>query len=297
MTLVESDQIGRIAGFAGDWLEVAGGSAANTAFGLASLGGRPKFVGAVGRDSLGTGYELDMEAAGVQCVLSEGAPGLGTGQCLVFVTSDLQRTMATYLGAGVAIGLEAVERAGISSAGAVYLEGYLLDSPWNSAALKRAVELARRDGVLVALSLSDPFLVERHGEVLAELVAGEVDVLFLNEEEARKFTGADDLEGALSALERPGLTVAVTLGAEGAVLLERGERSTVAAWPVSNVEDTTGAGDLFAAGVLHGIVSGLSLESAGRLGALAAGEVISHLGARPVASLAALARIAGLVDT
>jgi fructokinase len=294
MTLVDGTQIARIAELVGEWVQMAGGSAANTAVGLASLGARPAFVGSVGHDLLGAEYELDLEAVGVRCVLSHSAVDLCTGQCLVLVSPDSGRTMATNLGAGVIIDVEAVEQARVGTAMAVYIEGYLLDSPGTLSAVERAVELARAGGGLVALSLSDPFLVERHGEFLNELVAGEVDLLFANEEEARHFTGAEDLSGALDALEQPGLVAAVTLGARGAVLLNRGERATVQAPPVGHVADTTGAGDLFAAGVLYGIVRGAPLETAGRLGALAAGEVISHLGAQPQVSLHSLALQAGL---
>jgi len=296
MTLVDSARIAEIADLVSDWIQVAGGSAANTAAGLASLGGRPTFVGSVGSDALGAAYDLDLGRLGVRCVLSHGADDRGTGQCLVLVTSDSRRTMATNLGAGVVIDVEAVERAGASGAAAVYLEGYLLDSPGTYAALERAVELTKAAGGLVALSLSDPFLVERHGDLLNELVDSDVDLLFANEEEAQRLVGAGDLSGALAALERPGLMAAVTLGAQGAVLLRGGERAWVEALPVNRVDDTTGAGDLFAAGVLHGIVRGAPLEIAGRLGALAAGEVISHLGAQPQVLLWSLAVEAGLVE-
>jgi len=296
MTLVDADQIAGIASLVGNWLQVAGGSAANTAAGLASLGGHPTFVGSVGRDELGAGYDLDLGALGVQCVLSKSTSDLGTGQCLVLVTSDSRRTMATNLGAGVVIDVEEIERAGVSSAAAVYIEGYLLDSPGTFAAFERAIEIAKSAGVLVALSLSDPFLVERHGDLVTELVDSDVDLLFANEEEARSLTGADDLSGALDALTRPSLIAAVTLGAKGAVLLGGGRRIWVEAQALEAVDDTTGAGDLFAAGVLHGIIRGAPLETAGRLGALAAAEVISHLGAQPKVSLRSLAEEAGLVE-
>ena len=239
--------------------------------------------------------ERDLSAAGVRCVLGQNSAGLPTGQCLVLVTADSLRTMATHLGAGVAIDVEAVERAGVRDAAAVYIEGYLLDSPGTFASLRRMIELAKQAGTLVALSLSDAFLVERHGSAFVELVeSGEVDVLFANEEEARRFTGADDLSGALDALERPGFLAAVTLGPKGAVLMNGKERARVEAWSIGAVDDTTGAGDLFAAGVLHGIVHGAPLEVAGRLGALAAAEIVSHLGAQPQLSLQALARQKGL---
>ncbi len=296
MTLVDGRRIGELAELCEDWLQVAGGSAANTAAGLASLGSRPAFVGSVGPDSLGSGYYLDLTAAGVRCELSRGSDGVATGQCLVLVTSDSRRTMATSLGAGVAIDVEAVERAGIQEAAVLYLEGYLLDSPGTYAARERAVEIAKSAGVAVALSLSDPFLVDRYDGLLNEVIDAEVDLLFANEEEARRLTGADDLAGALDALSRPGLIAAVTLGAKGAVLLHGNERASVEALAVARVDDTTGAGDLFAAGVLHGIVRGAPLATAGRLGALAAGEVITHLGAQPRVSLRDLAVEAGLVE-
>ncbi len=257
---------------------------------------RSAVVGSVGRDALGVGYAVDLGALGVRCVLSQSTSDRGTGQCLVLVTSDSRRTMATNLGAGVVIDVEGIERAGVTSASAVYIEGYLLDSPGTFAAFTRAIEIAKSAGVLVALGLSDPFLVERHGEALAELVDRDVDLLFANEEEARSLTRADDLSGALDALTGRGLTAAVTLGAQGAVLLGGGERTWVKAQALETVDDTTGAGDLFAAGVLHGIVRGAPLETAGRLGALAAGEVISHLGAQPKVSLRSLAEEVGLVE-
>ena len=178
----------------------------------------------------------------------------------------------------------------------LYLEGYLLDSPGTYAARERAVEIAKSAGVAVALSLSDPFLVDRYDGLLNEVIDAEVDLLFANEEEAQRLTGADDLAGALDALSRPGLIAAVTLGAKGAVLLQGNERASVEALAVARVDDTTGAGDLFAAGVLHGIVRGAPLATAGRLGALAAGEVITHLGAQPRVSLRDLAVEAGLVE-
>jgi sugar/nucleoside kinase (ribokinase family) len=296
MTLVDGNRIAGIAELVDGWLQVAGGSAANTATGLASLGSSPVFVGSVGRDPLGAGYDLDLAAVGVRCELSQAADDRATGQCLVLVTADSRRTMATSLGAGVEIDVEAVERAGVSKAAVLYLEGYLLDSPGTYAARERAVEIAKSAGVLVALSLSDPFLVDRYDGLLNELVDYEVDLLFANEEEAQRLTGADDLGGALDALSRPGLMAAVTLGSKGAVLLQGNERAWIEAYPVERVDDTTGAGDLFAAGFLHGIVRGAPLETAGRLGAIAAGEVISHLGAQPRVSLRSLAAEAGLVE-
>ena len=294
MTLVDGDQIAKIVGLVSGWVQVAGGSAANTAAGLASLGDHPTFVGSVAEDPLGARYEADLGSLGVRCVLGRCGGEVPTGQCLVLVTADSGRTMATHLGAGVVIDLEAVERAEVSTAAGVYIEGYLLDSPGTLVAMRRAIDQAKQSGGLVALSLSDPFLVERHGDALRELVEAGIDLLFANEEEARRFTGADDLPGSLDALERLGLTAAVTLGAKGAVLTDGKQRATVEAWSVGPVDDTTGAGDLFAAGALHGLVRGAPLEVAGRLGALAAAEIVSHLGAQPQMSLKSLAEQKGL---
>jgi sugar/nucleoside kinase (ribokinase family) len=294
MTLVDGQTLAKIAEAVGEWTQVAGGSSANTAVGLACFGDDPVFVGSVGCDELGSYFESDLGHAGVRCSLSHAPEGMRTGQCLVLVAPDSDRSMATNLGAGVVIDTAPVAQAGIASAAAVYLEGYLLDSPLTHAGFERAVELAKGAGVPVALSLSDPFVVERHAQVLAELVRGDVDVLFANEAEAMRFTGASDLPGALLGLQRPGLTAVVTLGPDGAVLMRDGRQVTVEGWSLGPVVDTTGAGDLFAAGVLHGITHQGSLEQAGRLGALAAAEVISHLGARPEVSLKTLARQKGL---
>ena len=294
MTLVDGAQVARIVELVPQWVQVAGGSAANTAAGLASLGDWPSFIGSVGGDPLGSRYEADLGGVGVRCVLGLDSSGRSTGQCLVLVTKDSGRTMATNLGAGVVIDCEAVERADVAAAAGVYIEGYLLDSPGTLAAMELAIGLTRRAGGLVALSLSDPFLVDRHGEALQRLVESEVDLLFANEEEARRFTRTSDLSEALAALERPGLIAAVTLGAEGAVLSDGTERAKVEAWSLGPVDDTTGAGDLFAAGVLHGLVHGAPLDVAGRLGALAAAEIVSHLGAQPEISLRSLAANRGL---
>jgi len=295
MTLVDGGRAASLARLAARWRQVSGGSAANTAAGIASLGGRPAFVGSVGPDELGAGYDLDLESVGVRCVLAVAGDSVSTGQCLVLVTPDAQRTMATDLGAGAQIDTAAVERAGVHESAAVYLEGYLFDSPGTHAAMERALQLAKDSATLVAVSLSDPFLVDRHPEALNKLVAERADIVFCNEEEARMLTGAADLDGVLAGLSRPGLVAAVTLGARGAVLVAGDERVHVHAWPVSGVEDTTGAGDLFAAGTLFGLTHGCSLEVAGRLGSLAAGEVIGHLGARPDTSLEHLAFEAGLL--
>ena len=286
MTLVNAEraeEIGR--SFAG-WREVAGGCAANTAAGVASLGGSPAFAGAVGDDDPGAWYASDLERAGVSCTLATVASGGPTGLCHVLVSDGGERSMATSLGAAGEIALATVERAGVDRAQIVYFEGYLFDPPLATAAVERTLELTRESSTLVSLSLSDPLLVDRHRDRIHDLVfGGEIDLLFGNEEEALKLTGAASRAEAAARLRRPGTVAVVTLGAEGVIAITPDGEVVVKADHVERVEDTTGAGDLFAAGCLFGLTHGYGVEAALRLGAFAAAEVISHLGARPAIDL------------
>ena len=303
MTLIDLDDAERIGSALTEGAQVSGGSAANTAAGVASLGGTAVFVGSVGPDALGGSYADDLERAGVHCVIdahglpaagSEDGP-LGTGRCMALVTPDADRTMATYLGAANVLSTETVARAGIARARSLYLEGYLFDAPTAASALKEAQVLAHAAGVPVAITLSDPFLVERHHDEFAELVSTTVDILFCNETELCVLTGTSSVGTAVTRVRRTGLVAFITRGEHGTIVLTGEERVEVPAATVSDVVDTTGAGDLFAAGALFGLVRGASLEQAAALGALAAGEVISHIGARPVASLAELAAVVNLL--
>lgn len=290
MTLVDPDQAAVIESARDHWREVAGGSAANTAAGIASLGRRPAFVGTVGDDQAGRRYVADLEAIGVQAYVHI-ADHLPTGLCHVLVSPSGERSMATSLGAAGALGERAVAEAGIGSASIIYLEGYLLDAPAAGPALERAIELARSSETLVALSLSDPFVVERHHDKIDELLsAGLVDLLFGNEEEVCSLTGHDSLEQAVDSLWEKDRLAFVTKGAAGSMALAGEVRVQQPAHGVEAVVDTTGAGDLFAAGVLGGLCAGQDVAQSLRLGSLAAAEIISHLGARPEASLAELAR-------
>jgi sugar/nucleoside kinase (ribokinase family) len=286
MTLVDPARAGAIGlAFAG-WRQVAGGCAANTAAGIASFGGSPAFAGAVGDDEPGAWYATDLERAGVSCTVATVASGGPTGLCHVLVSPGGERSMATSLGAAGEIALETLESAGVASAQVVYVEGYLLDPPLGAAALGRAFELTKQTSTLVSLTLSDPSLVDRHRDRLRQLVfEGHVDLLFGNEEEAMRLTGATSRAEALARLRRPGTVAVVTLGAEGAIAVTPDGELAVEADRVERVEDTTGAGDLFAAGCLFGLTHGYGVEEALRLGALAAAEVISHLGARPAIAL------------
>jgi sugar/nucleoside kinase (ribokinase family) len=286
MTLVDADRAEEIEGAFTGWRQVAGGSAANTAVGIASLGGSPAFAGAVGDDRPGAWYSSDLEQAGVHCTVRVVDSGGPTGICHVLISDDGERSMATSLGAAGELAVSTVERAGVDQAKVVYLEGYLLDSPLASAGLGRALVLAEEASILVSLSLSDPFVVDRHGDRIRDLAfGGTVDLLFGNEEEAMMLTGATTRAEIAARLRRAGVVAVVTLGAAGAMAITPDDEVVIEADHVDRVEDTTGAGDLFAAGCLYGLTHGLGPEEALRVGSFAAAEVISHLGARPETSL------------
>lgn len=289
MTLVGAEEASVIEATRSAWREVAGGSAANTAAGLASFGRRAGFIGTVGDDDAGERYVADLEAIGVVPFVHRSSE-LPTGLCHVLVSPGGERSMATSLGAAGALDVGAVEKAGVKEATAVYVEGYLLDAPLAAPALERAIALAHEDGTLVALSLSDPFVVERHRQAIRELLeSGRIDVVFGNEDEAVSLVETGSLEESLGQLAGYGLLAIVTRGPAGAVAAAGETRVQAPAVAVEAVVDTTGAGDLFAAGALGGLVAGSDLAEALHLGALAAGEVIGHFGARPERSLASLA--------
>jgi len=292
--------------------EACGGSAANTVVGIAALGGAAAFVGKIADDKLGEVFTSDLRRAGVEYepVLAApppiAGPGgelagddpaaggvIGTGRCLVLVSQDGERTMATHLGAATSIAPDDVREHLLARARVVYLEGYLWDLPPAKEAMRRAMAIAHDHDGLVALSLSDPFCVDRHRRDFLDLLLDQVDVLFGNEEEMLRLFGASTLTGAVAAAGETGLLVAITLGEGGSVVVAGEESATVPAAPVAHVVDTTGAGDMFAAGFLFGLTHGEEPEACARLGALCAGEVISHLGARPLADLRSLAASAG----
>ena len=287
MTLVDDLQAEKIYASLGPATEVSGGSAANTAACLASLGAPVEFIGKVRDDSLGQVFTHDIRAAGVRYQLAPGLEGPGTGRCLIMVTPDAEKTMCTNLGIGALLGPDEVDVTAIAAARVVYLEGYLYGDRPTDAAVERAVAAARQADTLVALSLSDPVWVELHGKELDVVLDG-VDILFANEQEACGMVGETDPLAAVAALARRCATVAVTRGALGSLVASGGEVISVPAAPVAHVVDTTGAGDSYAAGFLYGIINDLGPEHSARLGAAAAAEIVSHLGARPQQSLAAL---------
>jgi sugar/nucleoside kinase (ribokinase family) len=263
----------------GKAIEISGGSAANSMAGIASLGGSPAFIGKVGKDHLGAVFSHDIKVGGVEFLGGTGSQPTAT--CHILVTPDGQRTMNTYLGACTEMGPDDIDAAKIAEADVIYIEGYQWDTPQAKAAIRKATKAAKGAGRKVALSLSDPFVVERHRGDLLGLIKDEVDILFGNEEEIFRLYEAGDLETAVERLRAANVLAIMTRGPKGAVVFDGDTTAAVDAAPVAKVVDTTGAGDLFAAGFLFGFTHGRPLESCARIGAMAAAEVISHMGARP----------------
>ncbi|HVM68095.1 MAG TPA: adenosine kinase [Acidimicrobiales bacterium] len=270
-------------------VERSGGSVANAAAGLASLGARTGFIGKVADDRFGAVFEADLTALGVEFGRANGTGA--TGRCLILITPDADRTMCTTLGVAATLGPDDLDDGLIARSSVTYLEGYLWDEPQAKDAFRRAITVAHGAGRRVAMSMSDPFCVERHRGEFAALAADHLDILFGNEAELCSLMEVDDLAEAVRRVRRPGLLVSVTRGPLGAWVFE-GTDGPVAQVPVEgspDVVDTTGAGDLFAAGFLYGLCRGSDLEACARLGNLTASEVISHVGARPERDLGTLA--------
>ena len=275
--------------------EMSGGSAANSMAGIAARGGRAAFIGQVADDQLGTIFEHDMRALGVRFdtpPLPQRDGGLPTGRCLILVTPDAQRTMNTSPGASHELSVEALDEALIASASILYLEGYLWGPEKPRAAMLRAVEIAHKAGREVAFTLSESVCIAGRREGFAAMIdGGGVDLLFANQDEALQLTGRADSDSALTDLAAKVATLVVTRGAAGATAIAKGERISIPAASVAQVIDTTGAGDLFAAGFLTARAKGASLERCLWTGAIAAGEVIKHYGARPIVDLKALVQL------
>jgi sugar/nucleoside kinase (ribokinase family) len=274
-------------------VEASGGSAANTIAGLASFGGKGAFMGKVANDQLGAVFAHDMRAIGARFENLPLENGPGTAISMINVTPDAQRTMCTYLGASVEFSDADVDPATIEAAAIVYLEGYLFDAEAARRAFAKAAGLAHGAGRMIALTLSDSFVVERHRAGLMGFIETQVDLLFANEAEVTALFQTDDFDRAVEQLRPHVKLAAVTRGAEGSVILSQGERLAVAAHPVEKVVDTTGAGDQYAAGFMFGLARGRPLPQCGRLASLAAAEVISHYGPRPQVSLKDLAAAEG----
>jgi len=269
-------------------IECSGGSAGNTMAGVASFGSKGAYIGKVAKDQLGEVFAHDIRNIGVDFQSTPASDGPSTARCLIAVTPDAQRTMSTFLGACVELGPDDIDEALIKSSKVTYLEGYLWDKPTAKEAFLKAAKIAHDAGQKVSLTLSDSFCVDRHRESFQELVANHVDILFANEAEIVSLYQATSFEEAKAAITKRCEIAVLTRSDKGAVILGGGDEVAVPAEPTELV-DTTGAGDLYAAGFLHGLTSGCSLADSGRLGAIAAAEIISHYGARPSVSLKELA--------
>lgn len=289
MQLIDADRALALYGDIGAATEVSGGSAANTMVGVAALGGRAAYLGKVRDDDLGRFFARDIRAAGVAFHTRPATSGPPTARSFILVTPDAQRTMCTFLGASTGLGPDDVAEDDIAAARVTYLEGYLWDSPEARAAFARAITLAHKHGRRVAFTLSDPFCVARHRDDFLRLVVEDVDILFANEAEITALYQVDDFDQALQRVRGHCDIAALTRSERGSVVLSSKEVHVIDAHPVGSVIDTTGAGDLYAGGFLAGLTAGRDLGACGRLGSLAAAEVIGHLGARPQADLAALA--------
>jgi sugar/nucleoside kinase (ribokinase family) len=291
MRLVGAEAAEALYGRMGPGVESSGGSAANTCAVAASLGARVGFLGKVAADALGEVFAHDIRAAGVHFpttpLQAKGEGSAPTARCLILVTPDGQRTMNTFLGACVHFAGEDVDAAEVGRAKVVYLEGYLFDPPAAQSAFHAASRAAHAAGRKVALTLSDPFCVERHRQAFRRFVREEADILFANESEILSLYETDDFEVAAATLRQEVSLAALTRSERGSVILSGEARHEVAAVP-TRVVDTTGAGDAYAAGFLAALTRGLALPECGRWGAVAAAEVISHFGARPQADLKVL---------
>ena len=297
MVLVDHLRAAAIYDRMGATTEASGGSAANTAAGVAALGGRAAFLGRVADDGLGRAFTHDIRSVGVAFdpTPTTAVPGeVVTGHCLVLVTEDAERTMATHLGVASEFGAVDLHDGHLASTQIVYLEGYLWEQPTAKAAMREAIDIAHRHDAAVALTVSDPFCVQHHQGEFLELLNGDLELLFANEEEVMMLFGAASFDAAVDAVAETGVLAVLTRGAGGSVVVTASGPVEVPAAPVDRVVDTTGAGDLFAAGFLYGITNGLLPEDAARLGGVCAAEVIAHVGARPQGDLRALAVAAGL---
>jgi len=290
MRLIDEAEAVRLYDAMGPGREISGGSAGNTAAGLAALGLKAAFIGQVADDQLGKIYRHDIESQGIDFLVAARNDVGATARSLILVTPDAQRTMNTFLGAAQLLEKKSVNLDSVANSAIIYLEGYLWDPAEPRAAMEAAIEAAHAAGRKVAFTLSDTFCVDRHREGFWQLLRdGKVDILFANEAEAASMVMVNEVEEAIACLAKVVPTLVVTRSEDGATAISGGERANVPAEPIERLVDTTGAGDLFAAGFLAGEARGLGLEASLKLGAIAAAEVIQHYGARPEKDLKSLA--------
>lgn len=289
MALIDEARAHALYATMGSAIEASGGSAANTIAGVASFGGRAAFIGKVRDDEFGQIFGHDLTSLGVRFTTPAATNGAATARCLVLVTPDAQRTMNTHLGACVDLTPADIDADLVAASAITYLEGYLFDPPAAKDAFRKAATIARGAGRKVALTLSDSFCVHRYKDEFKQLIAEHIDILFANEAEIEALYGSRDIAAAADDLAGQVSIAAITRSERGSLLVSGSERVAVPAAPIEELVDTTGAGDLYAAGVLYGLSRQLSLAECGRLGSLAAAEVIQHYGARPLQPLGELA--------
>jgi len=295
MALIDEARAEAIYDAMGPAVEISGGSAANTIVGVAGFGARAAFVGKVKDDELGRAFAHDIRSAGVVFDTPPAADGPSTARCYVMVTPDGERTMNTFLGAAQDLHPADVDPDMVAAAAITYLEGYLWDPPHAKDAFRKAATIAHGAGRKVALTLSDAFCVDRYRAEFAELIrTGTVDLVFANERELHSLYQTADFDTAIAALRADARLGVITRSEKGCVVVSKEETVAVPAEPIERVVDATGAGDLFAAGFLFGLARGRDHRTSARLGAIAAAEVLSHLGARPEVSLKELVRQSGL---
>ncbi len=295
MNLIDEARAEMLYGDMGQAVEVSGGSAGNTAAGVASFGGRAAYFGKVKADQLGTIFRHDMRAQGVRFDTPAATEGPATARSFILVTPDGERTMNTYLGACVNFTTDDVEAAVVEAAQVTYMEGYLWDRPEAKEAFKLAAQIARKAGRKTSITLSDSFCVERHRDSFLDLIRNDIDIVFANESEIKSLYKTQNFDGAVQAIAMDCPIAVLTRSEKGCVIVKGSEIHATPAFPVNKVVDVTGAGDLFAAGFLFGFTNGKSLPACAQLGALAAAEVISHIGARPEINLRSHATAMGLL--
>jgi sugar/nucleoside kinase (ribokinase family) len=296
MRLIDADEAGRLYEIMGPAIERSGGSVANSIAGLASFGAQCGFIGRVAADQFGGIFRHDIRSLGIAYTTEPAVDGAPTARCLILVTPDGERTMNTFLGASIDFTPGDIDADMIGAARIVYLEGYLFDKDAAKAAFREAARLAKASGAKVALTLSDPFCVDRHRDDFRKLVKEGADIVFANEKEITTLYEVNSFDEAADAALQDCELAVLTRSEAGSVIVGAGETVEVPADPVHKVVDATGAGDLYAAGFLYGLTKDMALEDCGRLGSLAAAEVISHIGARPEVSLSKLANDHGLLD-